>query len=187
MIQFLRGTQAALTSSNTIFSEGQPIFEKDTGKLKIGDGSSAYSALKYIGESSASYSVHFDPDKPAWNGYVDLNDNVRLVFGRLNGKFNPVTADSEDRFTLAADSVTKLGFPSNTSFLEYGTVLSMYGMKSKFLLLNVSAQAFDPLAIYSGGTYFGNTGTNSHDVALGYFGDFVGVNYECYGIFLTWD
>lgn len=186
MIQFLRGTKSTLESSQTIFSEGQPIFEKDTGRLKIGDGSSAYSALKYIGESSTSYSVHFDPDKPAWNGYVDLNDSIRLVFGRLNGKFNPVTTASEDRFTLAADSVTKLGFPSNTSFFESSTVLSMYGMKSKFLLLNVSAQSSDPLAVYAGGTYFGNTGTNV-DVALGYFGDFVGVNYECYGIFLTWD
>ena len=186
MIQFLRGTQVALTSSNTVFSEGQPIFEKDTGRLKIGDGSSVYSALKYIGESSTSYSVHFDPDKPAWNGYVDLNDSIRLVFGKLNGKFNAVTGQLEDRFTLAADGTTKLGFPSNTSLLESSTVLSMYGMKSKFLLLNVSAQSGDPLAVYSGGTYFGNTGTNT-DVALGYFGHSVGFNYECYGIFLTWD
>ena len=50
MIQFLRNTQSQLQSSQQIFAAGQLIFESDTGQLKIGNGSSIYSALLYIGK-----------------------------------------------------------------------------------------------------------------------------------------
>lgn len=65
MIQLLRGNSSTLNASQQIFAEGQPIFEKDTQKLKIGNGVDIYSALKYIGESGGSspsmlqkYSIH---------------------------------------------------------------------------------------------------------------------------------
>lgn len=54
MIQFLRGQASQLHSSQQIFAAGQPIFEQDTQKLKIGNGVDTYSALKYIGESGGS-------------------------------------------------------------------------------------------------------------------------------------
>lgn len=37
-IQFKRGTAARLYELNPVIAEGEPIFEYDTGKLKIGDG-----------------------------------------------------------------------------------------------------------------------------------------------------
>lgn len=54
MIQLLRGTQSQLNSYSTIIPDGQPVFERDTGQLKIGNGSSLYSALPYVGAVASS-------------------------------------------------------------------------------------------------------------------------------------
>lgn len=50
LIQFKRASLEYLQASETIFAAGEPIFEKDTGKLKIGDGINKYADLKYVGE-----------------------------------------------------------------------------------------------------------------------------------------
>jgi hypothetical protein len=56
-IQFKRGLKAVLEEklvSNDLGvpAVGEPIFEMDTGKLKIGDGETAYVDLPYFGEST---------------------------------------------------------------------------------------------------------------------------------------
>lgn len=53
MIQFLRGNKSQLEASQTIFGDGQPIFEKDTGQLKVGNGVDVFSSLPYVGASSS--------------------------------------------------------------------------------------------------------------------------------------
>ena len=47
-IQFLRGTKSKITASNKVLADGQPLYEKDTHKLKVGDGSTAAKSLPYI-------------------------------------------------------------------------------------------------------------------------------------------
>ncbi|HZS21995.1 MAG TPA: hypothetical protein VFA63_13555, partial [Pseudonocardiaceae bacterium] len=47
-LQLRRGTAATWTSVNPVLSQGEPGFEDDTGKLKIGDGSTAWSSLPYV-------------------------------------------------------------------------------------------------------------------------------------------
>lgn len=46
-IQFRRGTAAQWTSAETVLSIGEPGYESDTGKFKIGDGVTAWPALPY--------------------------------------------------------------------------------------------------------------------------------------------
>ena len=48
IIQFRRGTAAGATSSNPTLTQGEPGYETDTGKLKIGDGSTAWTSLPYF-------------------------------------------------------------------------------------------------------------------------------------------
>lgn len=70
MIQFLRGTSSQLQSSNQIFAAGQPIFESDSGQLKIGNGMSTFANLPYVGASSTGGPVITETS----NGYyVDYN------------------------------------------------------------------------------------------------------------------
>ena len=82
-IQFLRGNASTLNSSQQVFLSGQPIFEQDTGKLKIGNGSDVYSALKYIGESGSTIPDYQFNIGSVRNGYIDLTDHVRLNFGEV--------------------------------------------------------------------------------------------------------
>lgn len=48
-MQLRRGTAARWTEVNPVLDAGQPGFESDTHRLKIGDGSTDWNALPYIG------------------------------------------------------------------------------------------------------------------------------------------
>lgn len=47
VIQVKRGTAAAWTSANTVLAAGEIGFETDTKKMKVGDGSTAWTSLGY--------------------------------------------------------------------------------------------------------------------------------------------
>jgi len=47
VIQVKRGTAAAWTSANTVLTVGEIGFESDTKKMKVGDGSTAWTSLAY--------------------------------------------------------------------------------------------------------------------------------------------
>ena len=48
-IQVRRDTAADWTSSNPTLAHGEPGFETDTNKMKIGDGVTAWTSLDYFG------------------------------------------------------------------------------------------------------------------------------------------
>lgn len=54
--QFKRGTAARWKELNPVLRQGEPGFEFDTGKLKIGDGLTAYNDLKY--QTSKDYVIN---------------------------------------------------------------------------------------------------------------------------------
>ena len=47
-IQFKRGTSAQWTSQNPVLADGEPALETDTGKIKIGDGTTEWGDLSYL-------------------------------------------------------------------------------------------------------------------------------------------
>ena len=53
-IQVRRGTASQWTSANTTLASGEWGFESDTGKVKIGDGSTAWNSLGYTGAGSVT-------------------------------------------------------------------------------------------------------------------------------------
>jgi hypothetical protein len=48
LIKFKRGLASEWTALNPVLSLGEPGFEKDTGKLKIGDGTTSWNGLNYL-------------------------------------------------------------------------------------------------------------------------------------------
>ncbi len=48
-MQCRRGTAEELAAVNEVPLEGELVVETDTGKVKAGDGVSAYNALEYVG------------------------------------------------------------------------------------------------------------------------------------------
>ncbi len=62
-IQLKRGKASSWSSLNIILQPGEPGFEIDTGKIKIGDGETPWNNLSYVGEDKAlvvNASTHFD-------------------------------------------------------------------------------------------------------------------------------
>ena len=53
MIQFRRGSTESWRSTKVILAAGQPGYDKDKHKIKIGDGESSWSELPYAGGMSA--------------------------------------------------------------------------------------------------------------------------------------
>jgi hypothetical protein len=52
--QFKRGLASAWTNVNPILAAAEPGYELDTGKLKIGNGSTAWNDLPYLSDESFS-------------------------------------------------------------------------------------------------------------------------------------
>ena len=74
-IQLRRDTSTNWTSTNPVLASGEPAFETDTGKFKIGDGVTAYNSLPYKGEGSAGVDDYEDlTSKPQINS-VTLEGN----------------------------------------------------------------------------------------------------------------
>lgn len=59
MLQFMRGNSDSVSTSNPVLAAGQPFYELDSHKLKIGDGSSNYSDLPYVAGGSSEVSCPF--------------------------------------------------------------------------------------------------------------------------------
>ena len=83
MIQFLRGAQSQLQSSQQIFAAGQPIFESDTGQLKIGDGIRTFANLPYVGKSSSSepadVGVTYTDDTSNAVSCISIGSSFRII------------------------------------------------------------------------------------------------------------
>lgn len=62
-----RGTAARWTVQNPVLANGEPGFETDTGRLKVGDGIRQWAELDYFvpaDPESASLSEHVDSQTP---------------------------------------------------------------------------------------------------------------------------
>ena len=64
-IQFHRGLAATWAAHNPILAYGEPGFEKDTNRLKIGDGETEWNLLPYLDNNYARF--HYDDE----NNYAD--------------------------------------------------------------------------------------------------------------------
>lgn len=81
LIEIRHNTAANATASNPTLAEGEPGFETDTYKLKIGDGSLTWTSLPYIkiGDDQLTSNV---PLKNAANTFsTDQTINTRLGIG----------------------------------------------------------------------------------------------------------
>ena len=63
-LQLKRGTAARWVELNLVLDAGEPGFEYDTKKLKIGDGKTAWNDLPYIGSNDVYVVAEYE-DLPA--------------------------------------------------------------------------------------------------------------------------
>lgn len=144
-IQFLRGTKSTLSNSNQIFLAGQPVFESDSGQLKIGDGVNSFSNLPYVGEGLSS-------ELSGGSKYIDLSDSRRLHWGRDTGP----GSDLEDMSPLVDghwrmnNQMYVTSLPNSLSTIESYVAISELG---DFNIVSVAIVSSNKIYI----TYMWNT------------------------------
>ena len=100
-IKFRRDTSANWTSVNPIPAQGEPCYETDTGKLKIGNGSDNYIALPYVsggGGSGGTTDYTQLENKPQINS-IELTGNKTLDDLGIQAKGNYLTALPDNAVT----------------------------------------------------------------------------------------
>ena len=122
VLQFRKGTLAEWTTANPIPSSGEPCYETDTRKFKIGDGTTHYLSLPYYTSSSSGSMVYpgsgvGNSMGSAWgtsytvgvaaNNLVQLNSSAKLpaVDGSLLTNLPSTTLRGATKIVAASDSI----------------------------------------------------------------------------------
>ena len=195
MIQFLRGTSSQLQSSNQIFAAGQPVFESDSGQLKVGDGLKTFANLPYVGAGlsgggSNQYVRVSEPgSKSRVNGYIDLNDNLRLVFGEVPATFSSITSTGVYVDGDYTNNGRNFGIPGNTGTIEETDLRSMYGIKSQYFILRFDSanSGTNHQSVYQCATWLDSQGELDWGLGFKYIGASTGAVQNVYLVLLTWD
>ena len=85
-IQFLRGTQSKVAASTRVLADGQPLYETDTNKLKVGDGSTEAKSLPYVKVDTDS-ALSSTSTNPVQNKVIktELGKKLSLSGGTMTG------------------------------------------------------------------------------------------------------
>ena len=86
--QLRRGLKDIWTKNNPVLAYGEPGFEKDTYRLKIGDGKTPWNELRYFAEGSYSIS----PDEKT----VTITDDVLALYGFAEATVGQIPSKGED-------------------------------------------------------------------------------------------
>ena len=103
-IKLRRDTSAAFASSNPILGNGEPAYETDTKKLKIGDGTTAYTQLEYFSAGGGG-STNISATLPLKivDGVISLEvdgQTIQIVDGKLHANLDELGNEVN---TLAGD------------------------------------------------------------------------------------
>lgn len=98
-IQLRRDTAANWAAKNPIPAQGEPCYETDTGKLKIGDGSNTYANLPYIESGGGSYEL--PPATTTTLGGVKVGNNLSIT---EDGTLSATGGSSSGDVTQAGDN-----------------------------------------------------------------------------------
>lgn len=129
-IQFLRGTKSNLEASSNIFMPGQPVFETDSGQLKIGDGINKYTSLPYVGATSGGSSEFSFTTQTVGRMYTIMTAGHyrRIVmYGALDKVFNVFRPDENPPIVnqLRWDSVVNGIYSLNSSYTNGAAFIIM--------------------------------------------------------------
>lgn len=131
--QLRRGLAADWTTNNTILAAGEPGFETDTKKMKIGDGSTAWTSLGYTTGNSSYISVgnstvnvvanttSLKVSNATLSVFID-NDNVNIGNSTVNTSIDNTRIATGNASVNATVNAT--AFALGTNFIANTTVLT---------------------------------------------------------------
>jgi hypothetical protein len=109
-IQVRRGTASQWTSTNPTLASGEWGFETDTGKVKIGDGATAWTGLTYIGGGDVTLTgVQTLTNKTLTAPIITIATNAQAA------SYTLVLTDQSDLVEISNASANTLTVPLNSS------------------------------------------------------------------------
>lgn len=112
-IQVRRGTLAQWGLVNPVLSQGEPGFEYDTGKIKVGDGVNTWANLPYLKGDPVSLPEGWDVFR-----VYNFPDMVACVDGHTYRCINNNVVGDDPRFSQAWVRVTTF-VPATTGDVQY--------------------------------------------------------------------
>lgn len=121
-IKLRRDTSANFTSKNPVLGVGEPAYETDTKKLKIGDGTTSYTQLEYFSTGGGgSTDITATLPLKIVDGVISLEvdgQTIQIVDGKLTASSttptNLVTTDTEQDITGTKSFTTEKTTFKNT-------------------------------------------------------------------------
>ena len=110
-IQFLRGTKSKVVASTKVLADGQPLYETDTNKLKVGDGSTQAKSLPYVKVDTDS-ALSSTSTNPVQNKVINTELEKKLsrsggtMTGALTTKGIKLTSGTDYGATLPSNPAT---------------------------------------------------------------------------------
>jgi hypothetical protein len=136
-IQIRRGTASQWTSANPTLASGEQGFETDTGKVKIGNGSTVWNSLAYIGAGTVtsitagtglsggtittSGTIAIDSTVATLTGAQTLTNKtltdpkINLAFDAETASYTAVLANNGQVVTMNNASANTFSIPTNAS------------------------------------------------------------------------
>jgi hypothetical protein len=174
-IQIRRGTAAEWTSTNPTLASGEQGFETDTGKMKIGNGSTAWNSLAYIGAGTvtsitagtglsggtitSSGTIAIDSTVATLTGTQTLTNKtltdpkINLAFDAETASYTAVLANNGQVVTMDNASANTFSIPTNASVaFPIGTQINV---------LQIGAGQTTIQAVTSGTTTIQSTGATA--------------------------
>ena len=150
-IQFLRGTKSKVEASTKVLADGQPLYETDTNKLKVGDGSTQAKSLPY---------VKVDTDSE-----LSLTSTNPVQNKVINTKFTSVQSDIDTKQTkITASGILKGNGAGGVSAAVKGTD---YAAPSVGVSVTLTAAGWDANAKTQTVSVAGVTATANGSLRLG--------------------
>ena len=171
-IQIRRGTAAQWTSTNPTLASGEQGFETDTGKIKIGNGATAWNSLAYIGVGTVTSitagtglsggtitstgTIAIDSTVATLTGTQTLTNKtltdpkINLAFDAETASYTAVLANNGQVVTMDNGSANIFSIPTNASVaFPIGTQINV---------LQIGAGQTTIQAVTSGTTTIQSTG-----------------------------
>ena len=136
-IQIRRGTASQWTSANPTLASGEQGFETDTGKVKVGNGSTAWNSLGYLGAGTVTSitagtglsggtitttgTIAIDATVATLTGTQTLTNKtltdpkINLAFDAETASYTAVLANNGQVVTMDNASANTFSIPTNAS------------------------------------------------------------------------
>ena len=101
--KFRRNLASYWAEKNPVLAEGEPCFELDTGKLKIGNGTTAYKDLPYVNSGSVQVEIATKDVIGVMKLYDSIGNNTD---GTMNQKV--ITDELNQRTKLKIDEEAEM-------------------------------------------------------------------------------